>query len=1539
MKAQIDSFPYVEDFESGDGGWIADNTGNGTWALGTPASTTINSADSGTNAWSTNLTGSYNTNENSWVVSPIFDFTSLNYPSIQLSIWWNSENSWDGAVLQSSIDAGGSWQNVGALNDPNNWYNDGTINGSPGGQQEGWTGRTSSNNGSDGWVTARHTLNNLAGQANVIFRIAFGSDGSVQDDGFAFDTISIFEVSCPEPTDVSINFLTPTDVELSWTYGGTESEWEIVNQIAGTGAPTGSGTVTNNNPYTINSLTEGESYEFFVRANCNSEGYSNWVGPFNYSISGPGETCENPIIVTTPLPYVTSDDTSNYGDNYSGGPGGDCGSTSGYLGGNDVVYAYTPNTDTSVDIEISNVGNWTGLFVYTDCADIGTQCFNGGVTGFGNTNVLLDDVAVTAGTTYYIVISTWPSPQTTAYTLTITENTCTNLEATFTVAEDCENGEQFNVEVDITNLGSATEISVSDDQGNTPVTTPSTGIVTMGPYSNGTNVVITATNTSDTNCLLTSETLTQAACPPDNDLCENATPIACGDSASGNTSAATSNGAPTDFCGTGTGAPGVWYEFQGDDQIVTASLCNSSFDTKIQIFEGDCNSLTCVTGTDDGGPCGVQSEIDFISNAGTTYYIYVFGFGSATGDYTLDISCVDIPEPPVNDNCDDAIVFLANDAGECIEFGSGSLFGATQSPEPNGCAGTNDDDIWFEFVALSTDHAISLYNIEGDTQDLVHGLYEGDCNNLTELNCSDPNVSIFNGFTVGNTYKVRVYSFTGNPLQNVTFDICVTTPNITNDDCPDAIVAQVNDNESCDLLNPGSIFGATNSGVTSGSCGGNPDDDVWFEFTALEEIQIISLINIVGSSTNLDHAVYQGSCDNLTEVYCSNDTISLTPSLTIGDTYYIRVFSGGSNVETTSFDLCIKKAPTNIVCEEAVNFCSSDEGITTSNIVGIPNTGQIACLFTAPNPTWNILQIDEPGEILIQIDQTDDQGNGLDVDFVLWGPFETLQDACGNLDTGCPNPSDCPNNTNNPNFYPSGNIVDCSYSAAPTENLTISTTSPNEIYVLLVTNFSGQPGNITITQTNVNDAGSGNIVAEIDAEITSSDVSFTDVDSDPNTPREASLCGFDSTIITAESAFADEYEWYFNNTLLTGEVSSELTVTESGLYKVIVYDAQCNVSEEDEVLINLYDDANPNPVDDITTCDGPEADNIENFDLEIQTSGILGSQSAADFVVTYHVTLSDAQFGINALTSPYNNISNPQTIYVRIEDVDAVGSNSGCFATSSFDLVISGPTPQATSIDVELCDDLSGDGIESFDLDSNITAILNGQDIETFNVTFHTNQADADSGENALTSPYENISNPQTIYVRVENNQFFDCYTTTSFDLIVRENPSTSFDPNFDYEVCPNATVPIEITAIPQNYNESEVSIAWYRNDVLLTGETSLTLPVLLEGQYEIEITDSDGCIGRNSMPLVIELESCVIPQGISPNGDGYNDTFDLSSYDVQSLEIFNRNGIKVYSKENYTNEWVGQSKDSELLPVGTYFYVMRYEGDKVKTAWIYLNY
>ena len=189
----INTFPYTEDYENGAGGWMIDPAIAflDNWALGTPAKPTINSAHSGNNAWVTGLSDPYSNSQQGAVNSPCFDLRNLLDAQISMWVWWNCEFSWDGAVLQSSTDGGASWQNIGDFGDPNNWYTDNTIVGNPGGSQTGWSGRNSSDNGSGGWVLAQHDISHLVGLSPVYFRVAFGTDGSVVDDGFAFDDISI----------------------------------------------------------------------------------------------------------------------------------------------------------------------------------------------------------------------------------------------------------------------------------------------------------------------------------------------------------------------------------------------------------------------------------------------------------------------------------------------------------------------------------------------------------------------------------------------------------------------------------------------------------------------------------------------------------------------------------------------------------------------------------------------------------------------------------------------------------------------------------------------------------------------------------------------------------------------------------------------------------------------------------------------------------------------------------------------------------------------------------------------------------------------------------------------------------------------------------------------------------------------------------------------------------------------------------------------------------------------------------------------------
>lgn len=228
----ISTFPYYEDFETGQNGWTINNGPVGTWAFGTPAKTTINSAASGSNAFVTGGlgTGTYLNGDNSYVEGPCFDFTNVCDPVVSLNVWWNAEFSWDGMNIFTSIDGGTTWQLVGNMGDQVNWYTDNSVAGAPGGSQIAWSGRSSTSNGSGGWVNARHHLTGCGNLPNVKVRIYFGTDGSVTDDGCAFDDIHIYDgvdlgsdvtVCSPSTVVLNANGGAPNTVTYLWNDNST----------------------------------------------------------------------------------------------------------------------------------------------------------------------------------------------------------------------------------------------------------------------------------------------------------------------------------------------------------------------------------------------------------------------------------------------------------------------------------------------------------------------------------------------------------------------------------------------------------------------------------------------------------------------------------------------------------------------------------------------------------------------------------------------------------------------------------------------------------------------------------------------------------------------------------------------------------------------------------------------------------------------------------------------------------------------------------------------------------------------------------------------------------------------------------------------------------------------------------------------------------------------------------------------------------------------------------------------------------------------
>ncbi|MDV6170371.1 fibronectin type III domain-containing protein [Flavobacterium sp. DG1-102-2] len=260
--------------------------------------------------------------------------------------------------------------------------------------------------------------NNALWSVGTQVRVAFLMQGADHDRWFLDDVL--VAAACVAPTTGIVASKTMDSASLTWTSEGVTA-WEI-EVIAAEATPTGTGVPYSGAlPYVAGGLTQCKDYKFYVRNNC-GDSKSPWLGPVYFKTSCLGETCASPIVIPGGN-YSDTNNTENFSDFYEGIPGTGCNSSGNYLAGNDVVYAYTANATGNYSVTLTNTNGPAGMFIYSACANIGSACIGGG-TATATAPVNLSSFAMTAGTTYYIVVSTNGSPQTTPYTLTIQQVFC-----------------------------------------------------------------------------------------------------------------------------------------------------------------------------------------------------------------------------------------------------------------------------------------------------------------------------------------------------------------------------------------------------------------------------------------------------------------------------------------------------------------------------------------------------------------------------------------------------------------------------------------------------------------------------------------------------------------------------------------------------------------------------------------------------------------------------------------------------------------------------------------------------------------------------------------------------------------------------------------------------------------------------------------------------------------------------------------------------------------------------------------------------------
>lgn len=248
---------------------------------------------------------------------------------------------------------------------------------------------------------------------------------------------------------------------------------------------------------------------------------------------------------------------------------------------------------------------------------------------------------------------------------------------------------------------------------------------------------------------------------PENDLCTDAIPVSCGQTFTSSTELATNTDIIPTGCSTSSSTPGIWYVIEGNNQNVEISTCDqANFDTVISLYEGNCDELSCVTFDDQNFDCTDinTSAITEFLESGKTYYIFVHGFNSATGDFDLSITCL----PPENDNCINAIPITCGElySGSTIySFNDGVDIDCTNSPATSG--------VWYSIEGNNKE--VSFSTCDQANFDTIISVFEGDCDELScvdfndqALDCDNTNTSEIELFlNAGTTYYVFVSGWNG----------------------------------------------------------------------------------------------------------------------------------------------------------------------------------------------------------------------------------------------------------------------------------------------------------------------------------------------------------------------------------------------------------------------------------------------------------------------------------------------------------------------------------------------------------------------------------------------------------------------------------------------------------------------------------------------------------------------------------------------------------------------------------------------------------
>lgn len=372
----------------------------------------------------------------------------------------------------------------------------------------------------------------------------------------------------------------------------------------------------------------------------------------------------------------------------------------------------------------------------------------------------------------------------------------------------------------------------------------------------------------------------------------------------------------------------------------------------------------------------------------------------------------------------------------------------------------------------------------------------------------------------------------------------------------------------------------------------------------------------------------------------------------------------------------------------------------------------------------------------------------------------------------------------------------------------------------------------------------------------------------------------DAPVIHATTtASSPEYQWYRNNVAISGATGNSYTVTDTGLYKVVIRQTtNCDVTRESKTVSyskpSSFDVAIKNDVSYIA-CDSDETilsiediaailsdnsrfnisqDIINRFTFKWYKDNVeLSGENFTSLIIDSHE--KNGTYKLYAELDEFSVYSNNMTVKLGLGETVAISSDAT----------------------------ISCEGTNEIQISSSITD-------PTYTYKWFRNGTQV-----AETTPTLKTSQTGTYILNIEA---FGCVITSN-ELIINPLDESTITLDTPQNLFITENTSKTVTASGGDYYE------WYDAlGNLLSASPTVTLS--LEGEYYLRAFL--GTCEITKKLTVTYKEVFTIPNVISPNGDGYNDVWILpntySNREEITVSIYDQKGDLIFKTASYQNDW-----------------------------------